>query len=165
MQGCCVFFRTNPGCKTLELYGHLLLILQTISLRQANCDNTPPPPMYQLLRNHFNLGWWSSRGSDRGISHFFMATRNTIKRVGGKNKEQTNNMLGLTQVQEVKLWHSTFLCICRLTLTCILREISTKLEECWLILTGLPSLLLDSLSCRLVTSAVRCRLATRVTLR
>ena len=32
-------------------------------------------------------------------------------------------------------------------------------------MTSLPSLLLDCLSCRLVTSAVRCRLATRVTLR
>ena len=53
---------------------------------------------------------------------------------------------------DINLWHSTFLCICRLTLTRILREISTKLEECWLILTGLPSLMLESLSCRLVSS-------------
>ena len=36
-------------------------------------------------------------------------------------------MLGLTQVQEVKLWHSAFLCICRLTLEWISSEISTKL--------------------------------------
>ena len=30
----------------------------------------------------------SSSGSDRGITHFFMATRNTVK----GEKEQTNNM-------------------------------------------------------------------------
>ena len=33
------------------------------------------------------------------------------------------------------------LCICRLTLACISSENSTTHEECWLILTGLPSLL------------------------
>ena len=37
-------------------------------------------------------------------------------------------------------------------------EISTSHEEYWLILTGLPSLLLDSISLRLVSAAVRCRL-------
>ena len=36
-------------------------------------------------------------------------------------------MLGLTQVQEVKLWQFAFLCICRLTLAWISSEISTKL--------------------------------------
>ena len=57
------------------------------------------------------------------------------------------------------------MCICRLTPAWISSEISTKL-------LGMPTHLdrfsltaLDSLSCRLVTSAVRCRLATRVTLR
>ena len=38
-------------------------------------------------------------GSDRGITHFFTATRNTTEGVG--EKEQTNNMdLGQLQVQE-----------------------------------------------------------------
>ena len=37
------------------------------------------------------------------------------------------------------------LCICRLSLTCSFYEISTSHEECWLILTGLPSLILDYL--------------------
>ena len=38
-------------------------------------------------------------GSDRGITHFFTATRNITEGVG--EKEQTNNMdLGQLQVQE-----------------------------------------------------------------
>ena len=52
------------------------------------------------------------------------------------------------------------LCICRLSLACSFCEISTSHEECWLILTGLPSLILDPISCWLVSSAVRCRLPT-----
>ena len=91
-----------------------------------------------------------------------MATKNTIKGVG--EKEQTNKRTIWTWVNSkcqkrsyVKL-HS--LCICRLTLAWISSENSTTHEECWLILTGLPSLRLDP-----VSSAVRCRLATRVTLR
>ena len=52
------------------------------------------------------------------------------------------------------------LCICRLSLTCSCCEILTSHEECRLILTGLPSLILDSISCRLVSAAVRCQLPT-----
>ena len=52
------------------------------------------------------------------------------------------------------------LCICRQTLTCNFCKISTSHEKGWLILTGLPSLLLDPISCRLVSAAVRCRLPT-----
>ena len=119
----------------------------------------PPPPLHQLLRNHFNLGWWSSSGSDRGITYFSMATRNTMKGVGGKNKEQMNNMAWVSSTCKKRVYvtlHS--LCICRLTLTCSFCKISTRYEECWLILTGLPSLMLDLISCRLVSSAVQCRL-------
>ena len=69
-----------------------------------------------------------------------------------KNKEQTSNKAWV-KCKKIKLWH----CIpCRLKLACISSKISTKLKECWLILTGLPSLLLDPISCRLVSSAVRC---------
>ena len=51
------------------------------------------------------------------------------------------------------------LCIpCRLMQACISSKNSTNHVECWLILTGLPSLMLHSISCPLVTSAVRCRL-------
>ena len=69
-------------------------------------------------------------------------------------KERTNNKgLGQLKCKKVKLWH----CIpCRLTLACISIENSTNHKECWLILTGLPSMLLDPISCRLVSSAVQC---------
>ena len=51
-------------------------------------------------------------------------------------------------------------CICRLSLTCSFCEIFTSHEESRLILTGLPSLILDPISCWLVSAAVRCRLPT-----
>ena len=64
------------------------------------CDNTPSDPStYQLLRNNSVLVGESSSGFRRGISHFFMATRNTTEGVG--EKEQTNNKgLGQLRVQE-----------------------------------------------------------------
>ena len=110
---------------------------------------TPPrPPLHQLLWTISLLGWWSSSGSDRGITHFFQATRNTTKGVGEKKtKNKRTIWLGSTQVQEGQVVTVHSLCICRLTLACTLREISTSHEECWLILTGLPSPLLDSISC------------------
>ena len=50
-------------------------------------------------------------------------------------------------MQEEELCNIAFpMCICRLTLTWISSENSTTHEECWLILTGLPSLRLDPVS-------------------
>ena len=123
------------------------------------CDDTRSAPRHISL-----YGRWSASGSDRGIAHFVIATRNKIKGVG--EKEQTNNMLGLIQAKGEKLCNIAFpMCICRLTLSWISSEISTQL-------LGIPTHLdrssftaLDPISCRLLTSAVRCRLATRVTLR
>ena len=67
-------------------------------------------------------------------------------------------------MQEEEWCNITFpMCICRLTLAWISCENSTTHEECWLILTGLPSL--RTLSHPIGLSAVQCRLATRVTLR
>ena len=83
------------------------------------------PEFVSFIENISILAGDHLSGSNRGIVHFFQATRNTIK--GVRKKEQTNNMLGLTQMQEVKLWHSAFLCVCRLTLAWISSEISTKL--------------------------------------
>ena len=49
----------------------------------------PQTPDTSTSSNHFDiLGRWSSSGPDRGIAHFFTATRNTIEGVG--EKEQTN---------------------------------------------------------------------------
>ena len=78
----------------------------------CNCDNTPSAPqIHHLLQTISLLGQWSTCGSDRGIAHFFIATRNTIKGVGGKNK-RTNEQyeLGLTQAQEEELCNIAFPC-------------------------------------------------------
>ena len=63
-----------------------------------------------------------------GVSHIFYGTRNTIKGVGGKNKERTNNMAWVSSKCKKRSYvalHS--LCICRLTLAWISSEISIKL--------------------------------------
>ena len=76
-------------------------------------------------------------------------------------------MIGLIQAQEEEeLCNNAFpMCICRLTLAWISRENSTTHAECWLILTALPSLTLGPYLMPTGLSAVRCRLAARVTLR
>ena len=96
-----------------------------------------------------------------GVSHIFLRHKKTTGEWEKKNKEQPN-IKGLCQLKCKKGGSVTLhsLCIRRCTLTCILRKISTSHAECWLILTGLPSLLLDPISCRLASSAVRCRLQT-----
>ena len=57
------------------------------------CDDTHSAPRYInfLKPFHFLAGDELVVPIGR-IAHFFMATRNTIKGVGRKNKEQTNNM-------------------------------------------------------------------------
>ena len=68
----------------------------------CQCDDTSShPPTHQLLQTISLLARCSTSGSDWGIAHFFIATRNKNKGVEGKKtNEQTNNMLGLTQVQK-----------------------------------------------------------------
>ena len=70
--------------------------------------------------------------SDRGIAHFFTATRNTIEGAGEKREQtnKTNKMLELTQVQKRSY---VTLCMCRLTLAWVTSENSTTLLECRLI--------------------------------
>ena len=111
------------------------------------------PPNISTSLNYVNLGRLSSCCSDRGITHFFLATRNTIKGVGEK-EQRTNEQYAWVNSSARRLSCDTLhsLCICRLSLTCSFGEISSNHEECWLILTGLPSLLLDPISCRLVSS-------------
>ena len=69
----------------------------------------------------------SSSGSDRGITHFFTAQDIQPREWEKKNKDQTNNK-GFGQLKWEKGGSVILpsLCIRRLTLTCILREISTK---------------------------------------
>ena len=80
----------------------------------------------------------------------------------GRKEHRTNEQYAWINSSARRLSCDTlhFLCICRLSLTCSFCEISTIYEECWLILTGLPSLLLDPISCRLVSSlsSVDCQL-------
>ena len=87
------------------------------------------PPLHQLLRNISILAGESSSGSDRGIAHFFMATKNTIKGVGGKNKRK-RTIWARVNSSSRRLSCDTLpsLCICRLTLAWIFSEISTKLQ-------------------------------------
>ena len=84
-----------------------------------------------------------------GASHISLPLQEIQSREWEK-KEQTNNMLGLTQVQKGSY---VTLFMCRLTLAWVSSENSTTLLECRLILTRLPSLFI-----RLV-SLLRCRLA------
>ena len=48
-------------------------------------------------------GRWSTSVSDRGIAHFFTATRNTIEGTGEKLNRQTNNIPGVNSSAEGKL--------------------------------------------------------------
>ena len=88
---------------------------------------TAQPPEYVIFFETISLyGRWSTSGSDRGIAHFLMATRNTIKGAGGK---RTNEQYAwVNSSAEGELRNIAFpLCICRLTLAWISSEISTKL--------------------------------------
>ena len=119
------------------------------------CVDTPSAPrIRQLLRAISLLGRWLASGSDRGIAHFFMATRNAIKGVGGKiTNEQYAWVNSKCKKRSYVTLHS---------LAWISSEISTKL-------LGMPTHLdrssLWTLSHATSLSDVRCRLATRVTLR
>ena len=99
------------------------------------CDDTPSAPStYQLLQTISLLGRWSSSGSDRGIAHFFIATRNTIERVG--EKEQTNETNNTSFGVNSKCKTRSYVTLCipvsiyRLTLARISNEDSTTHEEC-----------------------------------
>ena len=90
------------------------------------CDHTSSAPrIHQLLKTISILA------SDHLVvpfRTFLYGTRNTIKRVGGKNKEQTNNMAWVSTKCKKRSYvtlHS--LCICRLTLAWISSKISTML--------------------------------------
>ena len=119
-------------------------------------------PEYVIFFETISLyGWWSTSGSDRGIAHFFTATRNTIEGVGEKEQNEQNEQYEPGVTSKCKTWSYVNLCIpvsiYRLTLAWISSENSTTYEECWLILTRLPSLLWTS-SHPTGLSAVRYRL-------
>ena len=80
--------------------------------------------------NYSVLAGDSSSGSDRGITHFFMATRNTTEGVGEKEQrtKKKRTMWALVNSKCKKGGSVTLhsMCICRLTLACISSEISSK---------------------------------------
>ena len=86
-----------------------------------------------------------------GASHISLSLQEIQSREREK-KEQTNNMLGLTQVPK---GNYVTVCICRLTLAWVSSENSTTLLECRLIFPHCsgPHLirLVSQLRCRLVT--------------
>ena len=101
------------------------------------CDVTPSAPtLHQLLRTISIFLAGDQQVVPIGASHISLPLQEIQSREWEK-KEQTNNMLGLTQVQKGSY---VTLCICRLTLAWISCENSTTLLECQPILTGLHSL-------------------------
>ena len=118
------------------------------------------PPTHQLLQSISLLGRWSTSGSDRGIANFFTATRKYNRGSGRKRTNEQNEQYEPGVNSKYKTRSYVTLCIpvsiYRLTLAWISSENSTTHEECWLILTRLPSLLLTS-SHPTGLSAVRCR--------
>ena len=63
--------------------------IDVVLLYQNIVTIAPAPPVHQFLRSNSVLAGDSSSGFDRGITHFFMATRNTTEGVG--EKEQRTN--------------------------------------------------------------------------
>ena len=119
----------------------------------------PRPPRYINFFEPFHFTAGDQLVVPIGVSHIFLPLQEIQSRDREK-KKQTNNMLGLTQVQK---GNYVTLCMCRLTLALISNGNSTTLLECRLILTRLPSLLWTS-SHPTGLSAFRCQLVTRVTL-
>ena len=120
----------------------------------------PRPPRYINFFEPFHFLAGDQLVVPIGASHISLPLQE-IQSKEREKKEQTNNMLGLTQVQK---GNYVTLCICRLTLAWVNSENSTTLLECRLILTRLPSLLWTS-SHPTDLSPIRYRLLTRVTLR
>ena len=72
---------------------------------KAVCDDTPSAPRYINFFKPFHFLAGDHLVVPIGASHISLRHRNTIKGMG--EKEQTNNMLGLTQVQEEELCNAS----------------------------------------------------------
>ena len=94
------------------------------------------PPRYVNLFEPFHFLAGDQLVVPIGASHISLLLQEIQSRELEK-KEQTNNMLGLTQVQKGSY---VTLCICRIMLAWISSENSTTLLECQPILTGPHSL-------------------------
>ena len=104
-----------------------------------------PPPLHQLFRTISILA------SDHlvvpiGVSHISSRLQEIRSREWEKKNKRTNKQYAWINSKCKKRGYVTLCIPCRLTVACISSKNSTKLEECCLILTGLPSLLLDPIS-------------------
>ena len=131
-------------------------------LCQGNGVTLPPrPPRYINLiePSHFTAG--DQLVVPIGASHISLPLQEMQSREWErKKKEQTNNMLGLTQVQKESY---VTLCMCRLTLVWILAKLLQSYwnaDSSWLVFPHCSGPHLTRL-----VSLLRCRLVTRVTLR
>ena len=129
-------------------YGHrsYFFSLSFLKLKYINDIVTLPPrsPRYINFFEPFHFTAGDQLVIPKGASHISLPLQEIQSREWEKkkqNKKQTNNMLGLTQVQK---GNYVTLCMCRLTLAWNSCENSTTLLECRLILTRLPSLLWTS---------------------
>ena len=121
------------------------------------------PLTHQLLRAISLLGRWSTSDSDRGIAHFFIATRNTIKGVGGKRTNEQNTWVNSRCKRGSYVTLHSLVHMYTNASVDFLRNFYKATRNAnlfWPVFTrwSRPSLMLIDLS------AVRCRLATRVTL-
>ena len=106
-----------------------------VILQDPGCNVTPSAPTLHHFFEPFHFLAGDQLVVPIGASHISLPLQEIQSREWEK-KEQTNNMLGLTQVQKGSY---VTLCICRLTLAWISCENSTTLLECQPILIGLHS--------------------------
>ena len=88
------------------------------------------PPCYINFFKPFHFTAGDQLVVPIGVSHISLRLQEIQSREREEKKEQTNNMLGLTQVQKRSY---VILCMCRLTLAWVTSENSTTLLECRLI--------------------------------
>ena len=102
----------------------------------------PRPPRIRQLLQTISILAGDQLAVPIGASHI-SSWLQEIQSKEWEEREQMNNMLGFIQAQEEELCNIAFpMCICRLTLAWISSPNSTTHEECWFILTALPSLTL-----------------------
>ena len=131
-------------------------------IKSNNVTIPSRPPDTSTSSNHFDiLGRWSSSCPDGGHRTFLYGYKKYNRGSGRKRTNEQNEQYEPGVNSKCKTRSYVTLCIpvsiYRSTLACISSENSTTHEECWLIVTRLPSLLWTS-SHPTGLSAVRCRL-------
>ena len=124
-----------------------------------NVTIPPRPDITSTSLNHFKSWPGNHRVVPIWVSHISSWLQELQSREWEKRTQNKRTIGAWVSSKCKKRSYVTLysMCICRLSLT---RSFCTSHEECWLILTGLPSQILDPISCRLVSAAVLCRLPT-----